>query len=379
MWRVLTGSGNTEPAKKFGKKAVKEYGLLWFDCQWEPKYMGDEYVDKIRLQIQFPVIYRTVMELGLEFIFDHPGDCNLTLVGEFYANWLTKTQIKHVPIRGKDVRFSACVLNELLGTPNCDADEFNRLKKTPPYRDIGYTLCGVDSTARWGHSKDTGRHNTLHFVNFSLVAQVWLKIVCSVLLSTKHLSVVPRDRVVLVYMLMKGMPINVGVILRQHMMKFRKNMHWRFCYGVLITRYLRAHGIEEEACDLTIAFHPDLMGKLVDMTMTKALDTSHGPVLSAQEGQARDDSVMARMFGMAELQLRIGGRPITDAEMETVAEHYPLSESATFLCKTGHTFLEPLDDDEAMADEAMDGDEEDDIVESEANALMVFDGGNDKA
>jgi len=130
--------------------------------------------------------------------------------------------------------------------------------------------------------------------------------------------------------------------------------------------------------DLTIAFHPDLTGKLVYVTQTKALDTSHGPILSAQERQARDDSVMARMFGMAELQLRIGGRPVTDAEMETMAERYPLTESATFLCRTGPAFLEPLDDDEATADEAMD-DEEDDAVDEEANALMVFDHGDDEA
>uniref|UniRef100_M1DVE2 Uncharacterized protein n=1 Tax=Solanum tuberosum TaxID=4113 RepID=M1DVE2_SOLTU len=129
---------------------------------------------------------------------------------------------------------------------------------------------------------------------------------------------------------------------------------------------------------MTAAYHSDLAGKLVDVTYSKALDTSHGHVLSAQERQARDDSVMARMFGMAELQLRIGGCPVTDAEMETIAERYPLIESATFLCRTGPTFLEPLDDDEATADETVD-EEEDDAVDQEANALMVFDRDDDEA
>ncbi|KAH0773550.1 hypothetical protein KY290_010687 [Solanum tuberosum] len=345
-----SGFDNRVPAQKFRKKAVKAYGLLWLDCQREPKYMGDEYVDEIRLQTQFSAIYRTVAELGLKFIFDHPSDCNLSLV-----------------------------LNELLGTPNCDANKFNRLKETPLYRDIRHTLCGVDSTARWGRSKDTGRHNTLHFANFNLVARVWLKIVCSVLLLAKHLYEETRDRVVLVYMLMKGMPINVGAILRQHMMKFKNNMRWRFCYGELITHYLRSQGIEKEVVDMTIVFHPDLTGKLVYVTRTKTLDTSHGPVLSSQERQARDDSVMARMFRMVELQLRINGHPVTDAEMETMAERYPLFESAVFLCKIGPAFLEPLDDDETTAYEAMDDEEVDDVVESEANALMVFDGGDDEA
>uniref|UniRef100_M1DE17 Uncharacterized protein n=1 Tax=Solanum tuberosum TaxID=4113 RepID=M1DE17_SOLTU len=165
------------------------------------------------------------------------------------------------------------------------------------------------------------------------------------------------------------MPITVGAILRQNIMKFRNNLRWRFYYGGLITRFLRAEGIEEKSVNLTVAFYPDLTGKIVDVTRTKALDTSHGPVLSALERQARDDTVMARMFGMEELKLRIRGRPITDEEMENLADRYPLTESATFLCRTGPVFLEPLDDDEAIADEKMDEDDED------ANALMVFYGG----
>ncbi|KAG5581406.1 hypothetical protein H5410_052033 [Solanum commersonii] len=171
-------------------------------------------------------------------------------------------------------------------------DEFVN-KDKPPYRDIRHTLCGVDSTARWERSKDTGRNNTLHFANFNQVARVWLKIVCSVLLPAKHLTEVTRDKVVLVYMLMKGMLINVVATLRQNMMKFRNNLRWRFCYGGLITHFMRAEGIEEDTVGMIVVYHPDLMGKLVDVTHTKALDTSHGHVLSAQEKQARDDSVMA--------------------------------------------------------------------------------------
>ncbi|KAG5615642.1 hypothetical protein H5410_015466, partial [Solanum commersonii] len=219
------------------------------------------------------------------------------------------------------------------------------------------TLCGVESMAWWERSKDTGRHNTLHFANFNQVSRMWLKIMCSVLLPAKHLKDVTRDMVVLVYMLMKGMSINVGAILRQNIMKFRNNMRWRFYYRGLIAHFPRAQGIEEEVMDLTSAFHLDLMGKLVDVTRTKALDTFYGPVLSTHERQARDDSVMTRMF---------------DDEMETMAERYPLTESAAFLYRTCPAFLEPLDDDEATADEAMDNDE-DNVVDEEANGLMVFD------
>ncbi|KAG5594767.1 hypothetical protein H5410_035999 [Solanum commersonii] len=77
-------------------------------------------------------------------MFEDQGDCNLILVKEFYANWNTKTRFnKTVPIRGKNVKFTSKVLNLFLGTSNCDAEDYNRLKENPLYRDSRHTLCGA--------------------------------------------------------------------------------------------------------------------------------------------------------------------------------------------------------------------------------------------
>uniref|UniRef100_M1DV00 Uncharacterized protein n=1 Tax=Solanum tuberosum TaxID=4113 RepID=M1DV00_SOLTU len=91
---------------------------------------------------------------------------------------------------------------------------------------------------------------------------------------------------------------------------------------------------------------------------TKAHDPSQGPVLTAINRQVCNDSWMGRLFGMAELQLRIGGRLVTEDKMATVAEHYPLTDSAMYLCRMGPAFQEPIDDDDATADEE-DGSDED--------------------
>ncbi|KAG5595308.1 hypothetical protein H5410_036540 [Solanum commersonii] len=129
-------------------------------------------------------------------------------------------------------------------------------------------------------SKDTDRYSILHYANFNQVARVSLNIVCSVFLLAKHTSDVTRDRVVLVYMLMKGMPINVGAVLRQYMMKFRNNMRWRFCYGELIIQFLWDEGIEDEELNMNIARSPYPICNMVDFTRTKAFDTSYSHVLS---------------------------------------------------------------------------------------------------
>ncbi|KAG5589800.1 hypothetical protein H5410_040314 [Solanum commersonii] len=60
---------------------------------------------------------------------------------------------------------------------------------------------------------------------------------------------------------------------------------------------------------------------------------------------------------MADLQLWVGGRPVSEDEMATLAEHYPLTDSAMYLCRMGSTFQEPIDDDDATADEEDGSDE----------------------
>lgn len=80
---------------------------------------------------------------------------------------------------------------------------------------------------------------------------------------------------------------------------------------------------------------------------------------------------------MSKLKLQIGGCPITDDEMETLADHYPLIDSATFLFKFGPAFLKLFDDEEATANEEKDNDVEDNVFVDEGNALMVFDGCDD--
>lgn len=81
--------------------------------------------------------------------------------------------------------------------------------------------------------------------------------------------------------------------------------------------FLWSHEIEEEVVNMIVERHQKLTGMLVDVMRTMALDISNGPVLSAPDRHLWDDSFMAHMFEMDELQLRIGGHPFTDNEMET--------------------------------------------------------------
>lgn len=56
---------------------------------------------------------------------------------------------------------------------------------------------------------------------------------------------------------------------------------------------------------MTIARRPEMMSKFVDVTRTKAPETSHEPILLALDRQAWDDSVMHACLGWLSCSFRL--------------------------------------------------------------------------
>lgn len=114
---------------------------------------------------------------------------------------------------------------------------------------------------------------------------------------------------------------------------------------------------------------PHLVCCLVDVTRAKTHVPSQGPVLIAIDKQAHNDSWMGRMFGMAELQLQIGVRSVIEDEMATLAECYPLMDSAIYMRRMGLAFQESID---------VTVDEDDGLEEDELDDTGLGDDGGDR-
>lgn len=54
----------------------------------------------------------------------------------------------------------------------------------------------------------------------------------------KHTCNVIQQRVILVYMLIKGMDINAGAIIRDNVRRSLINQRWRYYYGTIFTGFL---------------------------------------------------------------------------------------------------------------------------------------------
>ncbi|MCE3051689.1 hypothetical protein HAX54_050520, partial [Datura stramonium] len=140
-------------------------------------------------------------------------------------------------------------------------------------------------------------------------------------LQEDHMSEIARERVVLVHMLMKGMPINFGAVLRDNMRRLRDNCRWKYCRSSLLTQFLRGadivkrRGIPSSGTSRG-AQRPSLHSS-----------TPIAPLFTIADRQAHDESWQGHIFGMLDLQLRLGGRPTTDEEMATLKARHRLIES----------------------------------------------------
>ncbi|MCD7454131.1 hypothetical protein HAX54_023549 [Datura stramonium] len=85
------------------------------------------FIERASLASEFPHIVERLHTLGLDFVFNDPGECNLNMVRKFLVNWDPKKRSNQVNIQGKIVNFLLVVLKRLLGSPSIDPQSFKDL------------------------------------------------------------------------------------------------------------------------------------------------------------------------------------------------------------------------------------------------------------
>nr|XP_033509279.1 uncharacterized protein LOC104086155 [Nicotiana tomentosiformis] len=117
--------------------------------------------------------------------------------------------------------------------------------KSPSYMEICYTLCGVDSNAKWTRKQGDIHLHMVHS-DFNKTAKVWLNFVQAGLMLVEYNSDCTRVRVCVIFFLMTGRPINVGEIMLGEMARTRFGRHIRrFFFGNLLTQYMLFREVPE--------------------------------------------------------------------------------------------------------------------------------------
>ncbi|XP_075091938.1 uncharacterized protein LOC142172071 [Nicotiana tabacum] len=122
---------------------------------------------------------------------------------------------------------------------------------------------------------------------------------------------------------MTGKRVNVGHLICYQMTQVRTSKKIdRMPFANMLTQYLRQEKLEEEKeFDHIIA--PPI--KPTDLTNVRVKEENTRTSVTGVERNACDDSFMAYLYGMMDLQLRIGGRPATIEERAILEQWYPLN------------------------------------------------------
>lgn len=122
------------------------------------------------------------------------------------------------------------------------------------------------------------------------------------LIHVTHMIEVTRDRVCIIYSFMRDdVNVNVGVVIFSAMRKMRFQGTRHYGFGGLLTRFLWEHGVEEKDSD----YRPTINTSLLDLSRTKG-SSPYGNTLTMPERQAQNDEIIAFMYRLQMLQLRIG-------------------------------------------------------------------------
>ncbi|MCD7462603.1 hypothetical protein HAX54_048890 [Datura stramonium] len=249
---------------------------------------------------------------------------------------MPKERSNQVKIRGQIIEFAPKALNRLLGTPNVDPQPFVDLVKKPPYRNIRHNLYGPNSVAWWTCHQQLGYHVSLPYAHLSREARVWLKIVCACLVPGKHVTYVIRERVFLVYALMTGIPINVGVLIK-NVLKRAKLRIWGSLDPIM-----RGHDIEEEEADYRPTYDP----RRVDVTKTKEPKGINSLFLAVNERNARIDNMLSHLYIGPGYDEPLDDDVATEDEMERVDSDIESSDDDEEDSEMREAALAPTDNEE---------------------------------
>ena len=150
-----------------------------------------------------------------------------------------------VYVRGHWINFSKKRINMLFNLKvQKDGSKFKKLLKEPEYQKMVDLL-----TAKKGKWKGTKKTLYKSIAREDLIeeAKVWFYFISSILLPSKHLSIVRRDEAILLYALLKGYKINVGKIIENYILSYsRSNCKGFIPHPVTITSLCLLGGIEAE-------------------------------------------------------------------------------------------------------------------------------------
>ena len=159
-----------------------------------------------------------IEQRGWEAFCAHQESGYKAVVKEFYSN-LVGRKDNTVFVRGVWVPYGAKAINEAYGMAgHKHGSKFKNLLENPNFEKIAKKL--TDGKAQMGHGE--GEPKTLNRGSLTEEAKVWFYFLASVLVPTRHVCTVREQEAIMLYAILKGYKLNVGIIIENSVMRYHE-------------------------------------------------------------------------------------------------------------------------------------------------------------
>ena len=170
---------------------------------------------------------------------------------EFYSKMVGLKE-KACFVRGRRISFSREKIDETFNLiERNNGSKFKRLVKEADYQKIVNLL--TNGKGKWNSTRKNP-HESIARGSLTEEAKVWFHFICSVMLPSRHLSIVREKEVVLLYAILMGYKFSVGKIIENSILSYYKgSFRGLVPHPALITRLCIMGGVEgdweeEETC-----------------------------------------------------------------------------------------------------------------------------------
>ena len=185
---------------------------------WRKHYANKGFVAEIRFKNPITPFKEMIEKRGWETLCAHRRSGYTVVVREFYSN-LVGRKDNTVYVRGVWVPYGAQAINQVYGMAgHKHGSKFKKLLENPDLKKIAEKL--TDGKAQLRQEK--GGPKTLNRGSLTDEAKVWFYFLASVLVPTRHLSIVREQEAVMLYAILKGYKINIGTIIENSIMRYHE-------------------------------------------------------------------------------------------------------------------------------------------------------------
>ena len=203
------------------------------------------------LESLFPLFLEIIEKKGWEFFCTHKAPGFAALAREFYSN-MVELKEDSLYVRGVWVPFGHKRINEVFQLKELKhASKFKKLVEDPDHKKIINLLTAGQE--KWEATKKNP-HHAINRGSLTEEAKVWFYFITSVLIPTKHLCSVREQEAIILYTLLKGYKINVGIMIEGSIKGYHLSNKRRLIpHSVTISRLCILAGVngsweKEEVC-----------------------------------------------------------------------------------------------------------------------------------